>query len=76
MAGAPTLYTARAPVRLLILLSAANGRYPTAAVKRGDVPFTVSAKGELQGGNSEMLTAPMTGGGAMSLPSFANRANW
>ncbi len=38
---------------------------PSAAVKRGDVVFTVSAKGELQGGNSEMLVAPMAGGGAM-----------
>lgn len=40
---------------------------PTAAVKRGDVAFTVSAKGELQGGNSEMLTAPMAGGGALGI---------
>lgn len=40
---------------------------PMAAVKRGDVPFTVSAKGELQGGNSEMLAAPMTGSGALSI---------
>ncbi len=36
---------------------------PSAAVKRGDIEFTVSAKGELQGGNSEMLSAPMAGGG-------------
>ena len=40
---------------------------PSAAVKRGDVAFTVSAKGELQGGNSEMLSAPMAGGGALSI---------
>lgn len=38
---------------------------PTTRVKRGDVRFTIVAKGELQGGNSEMLTAPMTGGRAM-----------
>ncbi len=38
---------------------------PTTAVKRGDVTFTVSAKGDLQGGNTEMLTAPMTGGREM-----------
>lgn len=38
---------------------------PSAAVKRGDVLFTVAAKGELQGGNSEMMVAPMAGGGAM-----------
>jgi HlyD family secretion protein len=40
---------------------------PSAAVRRGDVAFTVSAKGELQGGNSEMLTAPMAGGGSLAL---------
>ncbi|MBI4892255.1 MAG: HlyD family efflux transporter periplasmic adaptor subunit [Acidobacteria bacterium] len=34
---------------------------PTTTVKRGDVRFTVSARGELQGSNSEMLVAPMTG---------------
>src|SRR3954453_11897672 len=40
---------------------------PTTAVKRGDVAFTVAAKGELQGGNSETLIAPMTGSGALNL---------
>lgn len=34
---------------------------PFTKIKRGDVMLTVSARGELQGGNSEMLTAPMTG---------------
>ena len=38
---------------------------PVTAVKRGDVLFVVTAKGELQGGNSEMLIAPMTGGREM-----------
>ena len=36
---------------------------PSTYVKRGDVVFNVAAKGELQGGNTEMLSAPMTGGG-------------
>lgn len=36
-------------------------RVPTTAVKRGEVIFTISAKGSLQGGNTKMLTAPMTG---------------
>ncbi|HYI93347.1 MAG TPA: hypothetical protein VEX68_07370 [Bryobacteraceae bacterium] len=40
---------------------------PSAAVKRGDIEFTVSAKGELQGGNSEMLSASMAGGGSLAL---------
>jgi HlyD family secretion protein len=34
---------------------------PATAVKRTTVVFTVAAKGDLQGGNSKMLTAPMTG---------------
>ncbi len=40
---------------------------PTSRVKRGRVTITVAARGELQGGNSEVLTAPMTGGGDMAL---------
>ncbi|MEO8129068.1 MAG: efflux RND transporter periplasmic adaptor subunit [Bryobacteraceae bacterium] len=40
---------------------------PTTSVKRGDVPFTVAAKGELAGSNTEMLSAPMTGGGALGI---------
>jgi HlyD family secretion protein len=35
---------------------------PSTTVKRGDVTFAVHAKGDLQGGNSQMLTAPMIGG--------------
>ena len=34
---------------------------PTTQEKRGDVAFSVTANGQLQGGNSKMLTAPMTG---------------
>jgi multidrug efflux pump subunit AcrA (membrane-fusion protein) len=46
---------------------AATASLPTTAVKRGEVTFTVNAKGELQGGNSEMLSAPMTGGGPVAI---------
>lgn len=35
---------------------------PVTRVRRGKVTITVSARGELQGGNSEVLTAPMVGG--------------
>jgi multidrug efflux pump subunit AcrA (membrane-fusion protein) len=35
---------------------------PTTVVRRGDVTFSVSSKGELQGANSAMLSAPMAGG--------------
>ncbi len=40
---------------------------PTTTVKRGDVLVTVTGRGELQGGNSEMLVAPMTGAREMSI---------
>ena len=35
---------------------------PTAKVQRGDLTLTVTAKGELRGGNPEVLTAPLIGG--------------
>jgi len=35
---------------------------PATPVKRGDVTFSITARGELQGGNTQMLTVPMTGG--------------
>lgn len=35
---------------------------PVTSVKRGTVAFAITAKGELQGGNTQMLTVPMTGG--------------
>lgn len=34
---------------------------PTTVVRRGDVTITVTARGRLEGGNSEMLTAPTSG---------------
>jgi HlyD family secretion protein len=40
---------------------------PTTKVKKGRVTITVAARGELQGGNSEMLTAPMVGGGDLPI---------
>ena len=42
-------------------------RLPVTRVKRGDVTITVTAKGELAGGHTEMLSAPMTGGGDMAI---------
>jgi HlyD family secretion protein len=35
---------------------------PTTRVRKGKVTIAVSARGELQGGNSEVLTGPMIGG--------------
>ena len=40
---------------------------PSTKVKKGRVTLSVAARGELQGGNSEMLTAPMSGGGDMAI---------
>jgi len=45
---------------------------PTTTIKRGDLTFTVTARGELQGGNSETLTAPMTGGNEMAITTLRN----
>lgn len=43
---------------------------PVTSVKRGDVTITVTAKGELQGGNSEMVVVPPTGGGDVPIISL------
>ena len=43
---------------------------PSTTVKRGDIVVTVTAKGELQGGNSEVLTAPAAGGGDVAITSM------
>jgi HlyD family secretion protein len=40
---------------------------PTTKVKKGRVVIAVAARGELQGGNSEMLVAPMTGNDTMAI---------
>src|SRR3954462_6721212 len=47
--------------------AAAASDVPTTRVKKGRVTVTVAARGELQGGNSEMLTAPMVGGGDLPI---------
>lgn len=51
-------------------LGPAGPRVPVARVKRGDVTFTITATGQLQGGNPEALTAPMTGMGEMRIKSL------
>jgi len=54
--------------RLMKTMSPASAsRLPVTQVRRGDVTITVSAKGELSGGHTEMLSAPMTGGGDMAI---------
>jgi HlyD family secretion protein len=55
-------------LRVVRLTSASTGvDVPTTRVKKGRVTISVSARGELQGGNSEMLTAPMVGGGDLAI---------
>ena len=55
-------------VRLVRATATASSlELPTTKVKKGRVTLTVAARGELQGGNSEMLTAPMIGGGTLAL---------
>jgi multidrug efflux pump subunit AcrA (membrane-fusion protein) len=55
-------------VRLFKAVSpAAASKVPVTRVKRGDVTITVTARGELSGGHTEMLSAPMTGGGDMAI---------
>jgi hypothetical protein len=49
--------------RMVKVVTATTGsEIPTTRVKKGRVTVTVAARGELQGGNSEMLTAPQVGG--------------
>lgn len=43
---------------------------PATAVKRGDVALTITAKGDLQGGNSETLFTPMVGSSALVITSL------
>jgi multidrug efflux pump subunit AcrA (membrane-fusion protein) len=40
---------------------------PVAPVRKTSVVFTIAAKGDLQGGNSKMMTAPMTGSAQLIL---------
>jgi HlyD family secretion protein len=45
----------------------AASEVPTTRIKKGRVTIAVSARGELQGGNSEMLTVPMVGSGPVAI---------
>lgn len=49
------------------LAKAQNTEVPTAKVERGDVTLAITAKGELRGGNPQVLAAPMTGGTEMHI---------
>jgi HlyD family secretion protein len=47
-----------------------SSEVPTTRIKKGRVTIAVAARGELQGGNSESLTAPAVGGGDMTILSL------
>jgi hypothetical protein len=71
IAAASLALAAWGGVRLYrINTTASEAVVPTTGVKRGDVTFAVYARGEFQGGNSIMLTAPMAGGTDMSITSL------
>lgn len=44
---------------------------PVARVERGDVSLSIFARGEVRGGNSQVLTAPMTGGSELHIRSMS-----
>ncbi len=50
-----------------VTASTSTVEVPATKVKKGRVTLSVAARGELQGGNSEMMTAPMSGGGDMAI---------
>jgi len=45
---------------------------PVTTVKRSDVAFVVNARGELQGGKTQMLTVPMIGGSSLTITTLRN----
>lgn len=57
----------RASKAVAVTATDSGSEIPTTRVKRGRVTITVSARGELQGGNSEMLVAPMAGVDTMAI---------
>jgi multidrug resistance efflux pump len=59
---------ARSVPRLFEALNtAAPTALPSTRVRTGDVTFTITADGAVQGGNSKMMTAPMAGGGTLTI---------
>ncbi len=48
-------------------VSLSSTTVPVTTVRRGDVTFTATARGELRGTNSETLSAPMIGGQDMAI---------
>jgi HlyD family secretion protein len=53
------------------LSTPAAAAIPTVKVQRGDISLDITARGELRGGNPEVLTAPLTGGGDLHITYLA-----
>ncbi len=51
-------------------LGSAAAGVPTVKVERGDVALTIFSLGEVRGGNSQVLTAPMTGASELHIRSL------
>jgi HlyD family secretion protein len=64
-------------VVLLYRRSMANGQneVPTVKVARGDVSLSIFARGEIRGGSSQTLTAPMTGGTELHIRSLMDNGS-
>lgn len=58
-------------VRVAAATTSSGTEIPTTKVKRGRVVISVAARGELQGGNSESLSAPMTGNDMLAITYLA-----
>jgi HlyD family secretion protein len=67
--AALALLLAACPARKLMsgALPESGEGVPVTTVKRGTVTFLVTARGELHGGNTEMLTVPMVGGATLTI---------
>jgi hypothetical protein len=60
-------------VRLYKLITATvEEAMPIAKVQRGDVSLAVTARGDIRGGNPDVLTAPLTGGTDLHITSLKN----
>lgn len=49
----------------------AQTNVPTVKVERGDVSLSIFARADIRGGNSQVLTAPMTGGSELHIRSIS-----
>src|ERR1017187_6852648 len=64
-------FLARGAIRIVRATTTTTAlELPTTRVKHGRVTLTVACRGELQGGNPEMLNAPMVSGSDLAITSL------